>query len=239
MHTKEIQYSAGGAICHGTVCYDSSTPGKKPAILIVHAFEGKTEEYVRQAQEMAKNGYIGIAVDMYGDGQTATDLIGCMALMTSVMSDRAFCRKRLLDTYAWAKSLDCVDETQVAVMGYCFGGLCALDLARANTPIKAAISIHGSFDAPNGLDNQISSNVLILHGYEDPQIPFSDFTTIANELNSYGTDWQAHFYSHTKHAFSDPHAERIAPEIGREYSPVNCKRAWQSSLDLLNEVFKG
>jgi dienelactone hydrolase len=238
MHSEEIQYSAAGANCHGTVCYDSSATGKKPAIIIVHAFEGKTQEYVRQAQEMAKLGYVGIAVDMYGDGQTATDLEGCMALLTPVMGDRALCRQRLLDTYEWVKSLNCVDENQVAIMGYCFGGMCALDLARADTPIKAAISAHGTFNAPEGLNCHVSSKVLILHGYEDPQIPFSDFTTIAAELDGYGADWQAHFYSHTKHAFTDPHAERIAPEIGREYSPVNCKRAWQSSVNLLAEVFK-
>jgi dienelactone hydrolase len=172
MHTEEIQYSAANANCHGTVCYDTSTPGKKPAIIIVHAFEGKTQEYKIQAQEMAKRGYVGIAVDMYGNGQTATDLAGCMALLTPLMSNRALCRQRLLDTYAWVKSLPQVDETQVAIMGYCFGGMCALDLARANTPIKAAISIHGVFNAPDQLECHVTSKVLILHGYEDPQVPF-------------------------------------------------------------------
>lgn len=237
MHQEEFTVLAAGAHCHAYVCYNTSVSAKKPAVIIVHAFEGQTDEYRRQAQEIAKQGYVGIAIDMYGGRQTATDLEGCLALMSSVTDDRALCRQRLLETYDWIKTLDCVDPKRIGIIGYCFGGLCALDLARAGAPIQATISVHGSFAAPD-LECQISSKVLILHGYNDPLTPFSDFTGLATELDSYGCDWQAHFYSQTKHAFTDPVADKIGPpELGREYNPISCQRAWQSCLNLFAEIF--
>ncbi len=235
MHQEEIQYAAGGANCHGTVCYDTSVPGKKPAILIVHSFTGKTDEYIKDAQEMAKKGYVAIAVDMYGDCQTGTDFDSSYALMEPLAENRPLCRRRLLDTYEWAKSLDCVDADNIAIMGYCFGGRCALDLARANAPIKAAISIHGSFDKPE-LDCAVQSKVLVLHGYDDPLSPVSDLPGFAAEMDSYGADWQAHFYSGTKHAFTTDN--KIAPPDVAGYNETSCKRARQSTLNLLSEVFR-
>jgi dienelactone hydrolase len=236
MHQEVIQYSAAGANCEGTICYDNRVPGKKPTVLIAHAFEGKTDHYVQQAKKIAQQGYTGIAIDMYGEGKTASDLEGCLALYTPVSTNRVLCRQRLLDTYEWVQSLDFVDTKNIAMMGYCFGGLCALDLARTGSPIKAAISIHGSFEKPK-LECQMTSSVLILHGYNDPQVPFNSFPGLAQELDSYGIDWQAHFYSETQHAFTDPQAEKIAPELGRKYNPTSCKRAWESSMNLLRTVF--
>lgn len=234
MHQEEVQYTAAGANCHSTVCYDNNGPAKKPAVLIVHAFEGKTAAYVKIAQEVAKQGYVAVAVDMYGEARTDDDYDRCVALMSTVYADRSVCRQRLLDTYEWVKSLDNVDADKVAIMGYCFGGSCALDLARANAPIKAAISIHGALTKPD-LDCAMTSKVLILHGYDDTATPFTP--ELPAELDSYGVDWQAHLYGGTLHAFTNPDTNKITPPDVCRYNPTSSKRAWQSCLNFLAEVF--
>ena len=237
MIQQDIRYQAGGTECIARVCTDSKPTGKRPAVLIVHAFEGRVDTYDQQAEALAKLGYVGIAVDMYGDAQTADTLDGCMALLMPLLENRQLCRDRLVDTYRWAQSLECVDPDNIAIMGYCLGGLCALDLARADMPIKAAVSIHGVFTPPE-LPCSVTARVLVLHGYDDPQVPPSGLSDFADEMNGYGADWQVHFYSQTKHAFTDPNAADIGPpEFGREFNERSRDRAWKSSLALFAEVF--
>ena len=237
MHQENMSYQAGGVTCIASVCNDTRGPAKKPAVLLVHAFEGRTDAHCLQAKQLAEAGYVGIAIDMYGNGDTASTLEGCLALLRPVKDDRALCRARLLDTLKWAKTLPNVDPSQIAIMGFCFGGMCALDLARAGADIRGAVCIHGIFDAPE-LECSIKSKVLVLHGYNDPQVPPAGLEGFAQEMDSLSVDWQVHFYSQTKHAFTDPHASEIGPpEFGREYNATSASRAWESSFAFFREVF--
>jgi dienelactone hydrolase len=106
---------------------------------------------------------------------------------------------------------------RVAALGYCFGGLCALDLARANPPeLKGVISVHGVLTPPNpGEPAPIDASILILHGWEDPVAPPEDVLSLARELPRAGADWQIHAYGHARHAFT---AEGLNfPERGLAY----------------------
>ena len=153
MQTATITYQAGGAICKGYVAYED-TPEKKPLVMVVHAFEGLNDLACDYADKLAKLGYVGFAIDMYGEGQTADTLEGCMEHAMALFTNRKLVRERIQNTYAFAKTLEQVDSDKIAAIGFCLGGLCCLDLARSGSDIKGVASFHGALVPPEDLPNE-------------------------------------------------------------------------------------
>jgi dienelactone hydrolase len=137
---------------------------------------------------------------------------------------------------AAAKAHSSVDASRIAIMGYCFGGLCALDVARSGTSdVLGAISVHGIF-APTGLPPvPIKTKVLVLHGWADPMAPPKDVLALSQELTAAKADWQLHAYGNTMHAFTAPGA--YAPERGIAYNEDADRRSWESTLSFFKEIF--
>lgn len=230
-----FSYRDGDAECEGFVASPDST-GRHPAVLIAHNWAGQTALDSDVARRLAGLGYVGIAIDVYGKGVRG-DLQGDNSgLMGPWMADRAALRRRLLAAVTAAVAHPGVDPDRIAIIGYCFGGLCALDVARSGSPqIKAAISFHGVY-TPNGLALQpINAKVLVLHGWDDPLAPPDATVALAHELNTAGADWQIHAYGQTMHAFTNQGANN--PAGGVLYNAVADRRSWQAMTGFLAEVF--
>jgi dienelactone hydrolase len=216
---------------------------RRPVVLVAHTWGGQSDHERDTADTLAALGYVGIAVDVYGKGNrgehgTPTAMAVNTALMTPFMQDRAILRDRLLAAVAFAKTVEGVDADRIAFVGYCFGGLCALDVARSGTSdVRGAVSIHGIF-APPAIGEQaaIETKVLILHGWEDPMAKPDDAVMVAKELTDAGADWQLHAYGHAMHAFTAPGANM--PERGLQYSESATRRSWQAMTNFLGEIFE-
>jgi dienelactone hydrolase len=130
-----------------------------------------------------------------------------------------------------------VDASKTAVMGYCFGGLCALDLARTGTDLQGAVSFHGLLDRPTpslDVNYRIPARVLALHGWDDPMAPAQQVLDFTEEMTTAGADWQLHAYGNTVHAFTNPKAND--PDFGTVYHAAADRRSWQSTLQFFAEV---
>lgn len=230
-----FSYSDGETACEGFVAFPAGT-GPHPAVLVAHNWAGQTELDSDIARRLAALGYVGIAIDVYGKGRRG-DLQGDNSgLMGPWMADRAALRQRLLAAVAAVAAHPAVDAGNIAIIGYCFGGLCALDVARSATPdVKAAVSFHGVY-APTGLEARpITAKVLVLHGWDDPMAPPEATVALAHELTAAGADWQIHAYGQTMHAFTNKGANN--PAGGVLYNAAADRRSWQAMTSFLTEVF--
>jgi dienelactone hydrolase len=230
-----FSYHDGDTACEGYVAMPAG-PGPHPAVLIAHNWAGQTANDNAVADKLAALGYIGIAIDVYGKGVRG-DLQGDnSSLMNPWMGDRAGLRRRLLAAVTAAVAHPMVDDQRIAIIGYCFGGLCALDVARSGTPdIKAAVSFHGVYHPPGlGEQGPISAKVLVLHGWDDPMTPPDATVALAHELNKARADWQLHAYGQTMHAFTFEGANN--PAGGIQYNPAADRRSWRSMVDFLAEA---
>jgi dienelactone hydrolase len=135
------------------------------------------------------------------------------------------------------KNQPAVDSRRVAAMGFCFGGLCVLDLARSGADLRGVASFHGLLK-PNGLPpaGKINARILIMHGYDDPMAPPEDVLAIAKEFTQAGADWQLHAYGHTAHAFTNPQANN--PSVGMAYNDRADRRSWHTLIQFLEEVLR-
>ncbi|NOT40445.1 MAG: dienelactone hydrolase family protein, partial [Alphaproteobacteria bacterium] len=153
------------------------------------------------------------------------------------LNDRAKLKARLMAVVAAAKAHPSVDANRIAMIGYCFGGLCALDVARSGTnEVRGVVSLHGIFAPPNlGPQGPIKAKVLVLHGWEDPMATPQNVLDLAKEMTAAKADWQVHAYGHTMHAFTNEGAN--APESGIKYDKASARRSWAATTDFLKEVF--
>jgi len=240
MHTEDIEYTDGETDMVGFVAHDPSIKGKKPAVIVVHAFEGRNQLACQYAKDLAALGYVGFAVDMYGEKKLGKNLEECMSFIKPLFGDRKKLRKRMHAGFEAVSSMDQVDDTRIGAIGFCFGGLCVLDLVRMGAQVKDVVSVHGVLMPAQGIPNEkIKAKVLAFHGHKDPQIPEEQIKGFMKEMDDAHVDWQMHFYGNAKHAFTDPEASKIGPpEMGREYNPAAAQRAWGSSVNFFKEIFR-
>lgn len=208
-----------------------------PAIFIAHAWDGLNAPIEDIAQRVAQLGYVAVAVDVYGKGIRGDPTGDNSHLMNPLLEDRGVLRNRLQAGYAAIREIETVDATQIGAIGYCFGGLCALDLARsAPECLKGVVSFHGGLTGSDLKDTKpIEASILIEHGWDDPLVPPDDYLAFANEMDERKADWQAHIHGGAVHAFTFEGANM--PEIGLQYHEAAARRSWKSMIDFFDEVF--
>lgn len=237
MQQKFVEYQDGSDILEGYLV--SHDDGKaRPTVLISHTWGGLGDFEKEKANAVAGFGYNAFAIDLYGKDRRGGTLEENRALMAPFIEDRALLRRRMLATVRAVQSLEAVDEENIAAVGFCFGGLCVLDLARSGGAVKGVISVHGLLKPPpDSLPNElIKAKVLVLHGYEDPMAPPDDLRALATELTDAGVDWQVHAYGLTYHSFTNPNANNAG--AGTVFNPAANRRASQAIENFLAEIFE-
>lgn len=206
-----------------------------PVVIVAHAWGGLGEFEKEAARRLAGRGYAAFALDVYGKGKRGNSPEENSALMTPLVSDRATLQGRLARAIEAASDQPGVDAAKTAAIGFCFGGLCVLDMARMGADLSGVVSFHGLLGAaPNLPDPKPTAKVLALHGWDDPLAKPGDVVAFGEEMTGAGADWQLHGYGGTVHAFTNPAANDRAS--GNFYDPKVTRRAWAASDDFLNEV---
>lgn len=233
VETTLIAYSDEHVQLEGFSAFSS---GKKncPLVILCHAWRGRDEFVQEKAKQIADLGFVGFALDMYGKGILGNSKEENSALKKPFIEDRNFLLKRALKGFEAACDLPDIDPGRIAVLGFGFGGICALDLARYGLDLRGAISIYGHFDPPKNKAQQIKAKVLILHGYNDPISPMSELHAFQEEMSKENVNWQTHVFSHTYHAFANPLANDRA--AGLLYNPDSAHQAWELVKKFLMEV---
>ncbi|MDP3878595.1 MAG: dienelactone hydrolase family protein [Methylobacter sp.] len=234
--SNTVIYLDGDVVLEAFFAFDDTLTGQRPAVLINHAWGGRDDFVAEKAKKLAELGYLGFAVDMYGKGVLGTNPEENMALMQPFMADRAMLQRRIKAALAAVKLMPWVDDSKIAAMGFCFGGLCVLDLARTGVDIKGVVSFHGLLLPPgNTRGNTIKAKVLALHGNDDPMVPPEQVLAFEQEMTEAGADWQLHSYGNTMHAFTNPAAND--PGFGTVYQPDADRRSWLAMQNFFAEIF--
>ena len=237
MKEKFVEFQHEGDTLEAYLAVDSNQSKKLPAVMISHTWRGRSDFECDKARALAALGYVGFAIDLYGKGVLGQSPEESGALMQPFLDDRTKLQSRMIAALDALKAQEEVDNDNIVAMGYCFGGLCVLDLARTGTPLNGVASFHGLLQPPGNTDgNKIQTKVLILHGNDDPMAPTEHVVAIQQELSAAGADWQLHNYGNTMHAFTNPQAND--PDFGTVYNEMADKRSWRSLMQFLDEAFK-
>jgi dienelactone hydrolase len=235
--TTTVDYRDGNTQLEGYLATPRGGKDGKAAVLIAHMWGGRIEFVCDKARQLAALGYTAFALDMYGKGPDGViqgrNPEENARLMQPFMDDRHMLRQRILAAFKTLRARPEADPGRIAVIGYCFGGLCALDLARSGAELRGAVCIHGLLEPPPD-KGRINCKVLLLHGSQDPQADMHSLLDLQHELTETGVDWQCVIYGNTQHAFTNPAANN--PAAGTVYHPDSNRRSWAALLNFLEEV---
>ena len=203
--TQPVDYQHGNTPLKGYLVYDDSLSGKRPGVLLVHYRGGLSETTLKNAEMIAKLGYVVFAEDIFGKDVLPKTVPEMTALTDIYNGDRPLMRTRAQAGFDVLRQHPMVDPARVAIIGYCFGGTVAVELAETGVPAVGMIAVHGSFRnfTPAAAKN-IKGRVLILHGAEDPVAPLDEVNKLIADLRAAKVNWQLELYSGALHGFTNP-----------------------------------
>jgi dienelactone hydrolase len=240
VRTEAVTYSAGGGMpLKGHLATTTKSDAKRPGVLVVHEWWG-LNDYVRgRAEQLAALGYTALAVDMYGDGKTATDPDGAGKLMNGVLGDRPALEARFRGAYDFLKAQDGVAGDRIAAIGYCFGGAVVLHAARIGMPLAAVVSFHGalgSFHKP--APGSVTAKVLVCHGAADTFVSDAEVAAFEQEMKDAKADYRIAKYPGVLHSFTDPESTAKGKKFGLPvaYDANADRQSWDDMKALFKQT---
>jgi dienelactone hydrolase len=238
---KQVEYQAGGVLLKGYLAYDDSNVTKRPGVLVVHEWWGHNEYARKRAHMLAELGYTTLAVDMYGDGKQANhpDSAGKFAAEATKNMQQA--RQRFISAMQLLQRRPEVEKTDIAAIGYCFGGGVVLEMARMGVDLQAVVSFHGSLGVKTSPAEagKVKAKVLVLNGADDPFVKPKQIEVFKREMESAKVDYRFINYPGVKHSFTNPDADRFGRDFGLplQYDAEADQNSWAEMQSLFQQVF--
>jgi len=237
LKTQVVEYKQGDAILEGYVVYDDAFKVKRPGVLVVHEWKGLNDYAKRRADMIAKLGYVAFAADIYGKGIRPQTIADAEAMAGKFKADRALLRARVNSGLDVLRSQSNVDISQLAAIGYCFGGTAVLELARSGADIKGIVSFHGGLGSPTPIDaRNIKAKILVLHGAADPFVKRDEVTAFEKEMTDAKVNYRLIKYPVAMHGFTNPDNKGLPP--GALYNEAADKASWIEMQKFFKEIFK-
>jgi dienelactone hydrolase len=238
---KAVEYKAGDVTLKGYLAYDNSIKGKRPGIVVVHEWWGLTDYPKKRAEMLAKLGYVALAADMYGDGRTADNPTDAQKLAGESMKDVNLLKAKFLAAVDFLKQDEHTDPTQIAAIGYCYGGGVVLNMARAGDDLKGVVSFHGSLGAVIPAEKgKVKAKILVCAGAADKFSSAKDIEAFKKEMKDAGADLTYIAYKGALHAFSNPEATALGKKFNMPiaYNEKADKGSWLEMQKFFKTIFK-
>jgi len=239
--TEHVTYAdKDGFTMIGYLAYNPKISSLQKTIVIVHHIHGLDEYTKSRAEQLARAGYVAFAFDVYGNGTTGKTSEENRELAKPVRENRALFQQRLNAGLAAIKQKHFVDSNKIAAIGYCFGGMGVLDMARANVDIRGVVSFHGGLTpmpaevAAHYPSDPIKPKILVLTGYNDNSINPEMVAAFEKEMDDRKADWETNVYGDTVHSFTVPTSNNPGRAM---YSARADKRSWAAMLRFFDEIF--
>ena len=239
---RDLAYDDVGLPLAGMLCWDKAQDAPRPGVLLIHGGAGLDEHAREQARRYAGIGYTVLACDMFGPG-VAGNRERIMACLLALRDDPELLVRR---ARAGLTALSGCPEAagRLAAVGFCFGGMAALALARAGADpagadLAGAASIHGSLATTRpARPGTVTARILVCHGASDPHVPPGDVTAFAREMNRADADWELIMYGRAMHGFTHRQAIPGAPGAmpGVAYDRLADERSFAAARAFLAEA---
>ena len=233
--SQDLEYSDDGTTLNGVVVLDEGRSDQRPGVLLIHGGAGLDDHARGQAHRYAELGYVVLACDMYGRG-VGGDRERVIATLMGLRDDPDRLARRAAAGLA-ALSARAEVNGRLAAVGFCFGGMAALTLARSGAHLAAVVSLHGSLASTKPADpGAMTAKVLVCHGALDPHVPMTDVVAFTEEMTKADVDWQVNVYGGAMHGFTHANAvEGATPGVA--YHAETDRHSFEAARTFLDEAF--
>jgi dienelactone hydrolase len=236
---EEVTYTTESTTMKGYLAYDASIKEKRPGILVVHEWWGHNDYTRERARMLAELGYTALAVDMYGDGKQANHPDDAGKFSGMVMQNIDEAKARFDSALKLLKSQPSVDSTEIAAIGYCFGGSVVLTMANAGEDLDAVAAFHSGVQLPIMPNKDLKARVLVCNGAADPFVSPESVVAYKEAMDGTGADYKYIAYEGAQHAFTSKEADSLGQKFGLPlaYQEQADKASWEELKLLLNKTF--
>jgi dienelactone hydrolase len=237
---EEVSYMAGDTQMKGYIAWDNAVAGKRPGILVVHEWWGHNDYARKRANMLAEQGYTALAVDMYGDGKTASHPDDAGKFAGEVRKNMDVAEARFNAAMETLASNETVNPDQISAIGYCFGGGVVLAMARRGADLDLVASFHGSVATDKPVEKgQVKARLAVFNGAADPMVTAAQVEAFKTEMDNAGVEYLVVSYPDALHAFTNPEADAYAKKFGLplKYDAVADTDSWNRLIELLQEVY--
>jgi dienelactone hydrolase len=235
-----INYTSGGVTMKGFIAYDSNNTDKRPVVLVVHEWWGLNDYPKKRARQLAELGYLAMAVDMFGNGQTTGHPDTAQMLAGPFYQDPLMAKTRFDAAVARVQTMSQADTSKIAAIGYCFGGGVLLNLARLGQNLDGVVSFHGSLIGTPANKDLLKAKILVCNGEADPMVPKVQVDQFKKQMDSIGANYTLKNYPDATHAFTNPEATETGKKfnIPVAYNAAADTASWKEMKEFLGNVFK-
>jgi dienelactone hydrolase len=233
---QEIEYTVNSTTLKGYLVYDDAKKGKRPGVLVVHEWWGHDQHARNSARKLAEAGFVGFALDMYGEGKQAHHPKEAGAMAGEVTKNLGLMQKRFNAAHEYLSKQPMVDATKIGAIGYCMGGKVVLDMARTGMDLDGVVSFHGALSpAQKAEKGKVKSKILVLNGAADPFVPKEQVQAFEQEMKAAGADYRLINYPNAKHSFTNPAATENGKKFNLplEYNADVAKKSWDEAMVFL------
>ena len=235
---RDVDYRLGDTPLEGFLAYDQGATGKRPGILMMHTRRGLGDFIKERTEALAQMGYVAFAADIFGKGVRPVADKDASVQSTKYRQDRALTRARAQAGLDLLLQNPMVDAGKVGVIGYCIGGMVALELARTGAPLAGVAVFHGTLDTPTPQDDKnIKGRVLVMHGADDPVANQQEVATFIQEMRAAKIDFQLEMYGGVVHGFTET-KNGSDPSRGSAYNARADRLSWASMQGFFHDIFQ-
>jgi dienelactone hydrolase len=235
MTTQDLEYTEGGKTLRGYLAFNESREAR-PGVLVLHENTGLTDHERGRARRLGELGYVALACDLFGERTAAPSSPEEQRKAFEEFRDKKLVPRTQAGLEALL-SLPQVDRTRVAAIGFCMGGMAALELARSGADLKGVASFHGGLSTTRpAVAGQVKAKVLVCHGALDPFITLEHVTAFTKEMQGASVDYQVILYGGAMHGFTNPAVDRFG-RPGIAYHQPSDLRSWGAGQAFLSELF--
>ncbi|MGN8225242.1 dienelactone hydrolase family protein [Gracilimonas sp. BCB1] len=236
---QEITYSTGEVTMNGYISQNENNFAKRPGVLVVHEWWGHDAHARQAADELAKLGYVALAVDMYGEGKQADHPDDAMKFSNNVMSNFDTAKARFNAALETLKNRGNVDSTQIGAIGYCFGGSVILAMANSGSDLDGVAAFHAGLQLPVMPQESLTSRILILNGADDPFVTEEQVANLSGAYEELGADYQYINYDGAQHAYTNPAADSLGQkfDLPLAYNAKADSLSWEKMKSFFEETF--
>ncbi len=230
---ETIRCEHDGTTLEGLVARPAGS-GPFPTVMVMHSANGLRHQVRGKIETLAALGYLAIATDMYGPEAQNGPQEAAHEAYTYFLDDGMHnVRGRSLAWFDAVRAHRDVDPARLAAIGFCFGGHCVLELARAGADLQLVVSYHGTLKTHARAEAGVPRCEVVAYcGAHDPFAPIEDIDTLRQELGDAGARYQITIFGEAAHSFTDPDAARMGME-GIRYDAMADRMSWAGTLTLL------
>lgn len=237
--SKDVSYNINGQNYKSFVAFPSDTTSAKPVVMVIPEWWGLTDYAKKRAKMLAELGYFAMAVDYYGDGKVVDNPEDAEKLASPFYKIPVNSKTVFDGAKAQLLHYKNADFKKIVVIGYCFGGAQALNMARQESDLKGAVSFHGNLMTGVKPKNN-AVKILVCNGANDTFVPAEEIAAFKKEMDSAKINYQFIDYPNSLHSFTNPDATEIGKKFNLKiaYNKEADQKSWEDMKQFFSEIFK-